>query len=290
MGAALVPIMTDATRRLFGSRPARYVPAIVVFMPGLLWFASVPVREAGVFFLMSVALNCGVRLAERVTLWTVATLSLTLAALVTFRFQVALLLCVGLLFAIVVAGRQRVRTMVAVAVPVGVLAVGLSLGVGRAALESYTATDPLETAAFYRSSPSELYPLPAGERSTFEADADVETLSGALSYLPVGYVYAFFSPFPWMVRSTAQAVGVIDGGLWILFLPSLLRGARRGVRLSGKKILILVIPAILIATVVALAINNVATVIRGRTHVGLLLAPIVAVGIWQRRAEEELPR
>ena len=61
--AGLVPLMTDTTRRLFGSAAAWYVPPLVLLPVGFLLWPSQLLREAGILFFIAASVNAATRLS-----------------------------------------------------------------------------------------------------------------------------------------------------------------------------------------------------------------------------------
>ncbi|HEV2122772.1 MAG TPA: hypothetical protein VGW38_08365, partial [Chloroflexota bacterium] len=82
--AALVPIMSDTTRRLFGVAAARYAAPLVVLLPGMFLWTSQLMKEAGMLILLAVALNCAVRLVDRMSPDPLILLTFSLIFALTF--------------------------------------------------------------------------------------------------------------------------------------------------------------------------------------------------------------
>jgi hypothetical protein len=68
LAAALVPVVSDLTHRLFGVSAARYVPPLLVLLPGIFLWTSQLLKEASVLFLIALAANCAVRMTARLSL------------------------------------------------------------------------------------------------------------------------------------------------------------------------------------------------------------------------------
>lgn len=280
LAAALVPVVTDTARRLFGPPAARYVAPLVVLLPGLLLWTSGLLREAGVCFLIAVAGNAAVRLTSRISPQAVTVLTLSLAFLFTFRGNVALIVAGGLV-AGVAFGRAE-------------LVSGLSTGLGAMAiLLLVVAGLGLGYSGYNKSVNADLGQVEtvrsdlSTSASGFAPEADVSTTGGALSYLPLGFTSFFLGPFPWQLQSARQLVALPDVLVWWYLLPSLVRGIRSGRTMGGRRILVLVVPALMAGLMLALLIGNFGTVIRERVQVTVLLVPFIALGLAVRAPPTE---
>ena len=273
--AALVPLLHDTTRRLFGRAAARHVPALVVFVPGFLLWSSLLLREAGILFLIALAANCTTRLSERMAPAPLVTLALALGVFFTFRGNVALVMTVGFVLALVVSRGETIGGFALGAGASTVLFVVIVvLGVGYSGYKFSSGAD-LDQVNVIRSELSE-------SNSGFAEDADVSTSSNALLYLPVGLPNLLIGPFPWMIKSGKQAMLLPDVLVWWWLLPSTWRGLRAGVRAVGRRTATLLLPAGTAAVALALVIGNFGTTVRERPQVLILLMPFVALGLSQR--------
>ena len=279
--ALVVPLVTDTTRRLFGPRAARAVLPLVVLLPGFLVWTSQLLREAPIVAGLAIAANLAVRLSEQVKPGRLALLGLTLAVLFTLRANVAYVFAAGLLVGLALGGRRLALGLVTATAMVGLLAaIVLGGGVGEGGYK-YSATADLKQVDFVRSS------LATAE-SGVGRDADVSTAAGSVAYLAIGVPQLLFGPFPWQVRNVRQALGLLDAMIVWCLVPSFIRGLRQARRRLGRRLALLVAPALGITVVLALLIGNSGTLIRERIQVTVLLLPFIALG--RLRAEgEEVP-
>lgn len=286
MAAALVPVITNLTDRLFGSRAARYAAPLLVFLPGVLLWTSQLLREAGVLLLIAIAAACASRLAERFTIYPFLFLTGAVAILFTFRGNVGLLLAGGLTVGLVV-GKRDVITGVGSAIGTLsiVLLLVLGLGLGYSGYKIAIEAD-LDQVDVIRQD------LSLTAESGFAPDADVSTTSRALAYLPIGFTSFVLGPFPWELRNLRQLVAVPDVLVWWWLLPSLWRGLRAGKQLVGRRIFVLVIPALMTGLMLSLLIGNYGTAVRERPQLVVLMVPFIALGLsirHQTGEEEALP-
>lgn len=278
LAAGLVPVMTDATHRLFGSRAARYVPYLVVLLPGLFLWTSQLMRESGMLFLLAVVINCAIRLVGRLAPAPMIMLIATLLLAFTFRAWVALIVAAGVVVGLTIGHRQLLTglsTGLSTLVIVGVIMVASGLG-----YSGYkTAVDvDLEQANVVRKD------LAYSGRTGYEVEVDISTTEGALRYLPRGVVNFVAGPFPWTIREARQLPFIPDMLAWWALLPSLWVGFRAAGVMVGRRRWLLVLPAVGVILFMSLALGNFGTVVRERLQVIVLLVPLLALGLAQREA------
>lgn len=278
--ALIVPLMADATRRLFGTRAARPILPLLVLLPGFLVWTSQLLREAPIVAALALGVCLAVRLSEEFRLAHWLVLGLTVAVLFTLRANVAYMFGAGLLVGLVMGGRHLIAGIASAAAMVGLVAViVLGGGLGESGYQR-SATADLEKVNEVRSA------LATTANSGIGQDADVSTPEGSLAYLPIGGTQLLLGPFPWQVRNFRQSLGLLEAlTVWWL-VPSFLRGLRRAWRRIGRRSTLLLAPAIGITIVLALLIGNIGTLVRERLQVLVLLLPFIALG-WSRVDPDE---
>lgn len=274
LSAALVPLVTDTTQRLFGREAAMRVPPLVALLPGLFVWTSQLLKEAPILFLIALAAACATRLLERTSAGPLLGLALAVALLFTFRAWVALVVSGGLLGALLLGKRQLAVGLTSGASVLAVLVVVVGLGLGYTGYQAAVDSD-LSQANLVR---QDL----ASASSGYDPDVDVSTSKAAVSYLPRGLASFLLGPFPWQIRSARQLAVLPDVLVWWILLPSLWRGQRESRRMIRREVLVLFLPALTTAVLLALAVGNFGTVVRERGQVTILLVPIIALGLAAR--------
>jgi 4-amino-4-deoxy-L-arabinose transferase-like glycosyltransferase len=276
LGAGLVPLVTDTTRRLFGRETARWAAPLMLLLPGLFLWTSQLLKEAPVLFLIAAACNCSVRLSGRSTVMPVLMLATSIGLLLSFRGPVGLVLGAGVVAGLVVGRRELAHGVAAGVAVVGFMGAFVLIGgVGQAGYEQ-TVTSSLEDASRTRQS------LAGAAASGFGADLDTSTSRRALVYLPVGLFNFTFGPFPWQGGASRQLAALPDVIVWWWLLPALWDGYREARRRIGRRVLTVVLPALTIWLLLALVIGNFGIVSREREQVVVVVAPLLALGLARR--------
>ena len=60
--------------------------------------------------------------------------------------------------------------------------------------------------------------------SGFDATADVSTIGGILTVLPMGVAQLLFAPYPWTIANLRQALALPDVLMWYALVPFLVKG------------------------------------------------------------------
>ncbi len=282
LAAAMIPLLYDATRRLFGPAAAGSIPPIVTLLPGFLLWGSQLLREAGVYFLTAVCIACAVRLRQRTAVAPIVTLAVAAALLVTWRADVGLIVAGGLVVGMAL-GRGRG-------------AGGFVSGAGAAALVlAFVVGGGLGYSGYHfvtHASLGQLNGIRANSSqsaaSGYLANANIATPTHAASYLPLGWTYFTIGPFPWQIHGGRQLYGLPDSFAWWFLLPSLWRGLRSMWRTDGLGAALLVLPAVALSAVLSLLIANFGTTVRERMQVIVVLAPLLALG-WSLRRKRQRP-
>lgn len=276
MAALTIPLVTDATRRHFGEPASRAAPVLLTLMPGFLIWGSQLLREAGIYFLIAVALNAAVRIMGRTSLIAIIVMVLAIALLFTFRADVALMIGAGLAVAIMFGGRQMAGGL---ASGLGTIVLVLSLvvggGLGYSGYRLVTHSN-LRQVNGIRSDSS------LSASSGFLPEADVSSTRHAASYIPLGAAYFTLGPAPWQIHGSRQLSAVPDLLVWWYLLPSLWRGIREGRRRRGREVIVYLVPALALTVVLTLIVANFGTAVRERMQVIILLVPLIGLG-WSLR-------
>ncbi|MEY2448332.1 MAG: hypothetical protein QOH79_1808 [Acidimicrobiaceae bacterium] len=277
LSAALLPVIHDTTRRLFGPAAAKAAVVMVAVLPCFLVWTSQLLREAPVIFLLAAAANAATRLTQRTTPGAYLLLGGSLTLLFTLRANVALVAAAGFVLGIAF-GRSHLLPGVATgAATLGfVVVIVVAAGVGYAGFQAATGADLEQVSAARKD-------LSTGVSSGYAPTQDVSTTQKAITFLPIALPSFALGPFPWQARNATQIGGVLEAmSLWFL-LPSLVRGLRWAKLVALRRWQALALPALLLATSLSLLIGNFGAVVRERLQATVLLVPIAAYGWTLRR-------
>lgn len=271
LSACLVPLTFDTTARLFGTESARRVVRPLVLIPSFLIFTAQLLREPGVLFLLAVAINASVRLRASIQPRELLVLAASISVLFTFRANVAFVFAIALVIGLFVSRSNVVAglsTGASFAALLALLTVGV--GIGYSGYELSAEAD-IEQVAVIRDDSSRA-------SSGFGQDADISSAGRAVAFLPAGVIQFLAGPFPWQIRGPRQLPAALDVAVLWWLAPSLVRGLRSALATHGRRMFLILTPAILLTIMLSLFVGNFGTLVRERLQVTLLLLPLIAHG------------
>jgi hypothetical protein len=171
------------------------------------------------------------------------------------------------------------RTMVLVVLGLGVTYIGITRNATEN-IERYGNFDQLQRS---RSD------LAQSAKSGFSEDTDVSSANGAISAIPVGFVYLMFAPFPWEVSSLRQLITLPEVLLWWAMMPLLAYGMWWAIRHKLRSALPAMIFTLMLTLAYSIFQGNVGTAYRQRTQIQVFLFIFIAVG-WQLYKERTADR
>jgi dolichyl-phosphate-mannose-protein mannosyltransferase len=272
VGTWTVLVVYVLTRDLVGERSAKWAAVVTASFPSLVLWSVLNIRDALATFVVTAVVYLGIRLLRRPSGLRIMMLILALLALQALRDYMAFLVAAGLVLGVAAATRrQRLGPTLAI----GTLgALFATIGANQLGLFSQAPVgEALETAAQLREG------LMVGAGSSYGAQFDTSSLSGALAFLPRGLAFLLFAPFPWRIESTLQAVAMPETLLWYpLFLFSVI-GIRRVAERSGRDWLVPASVLLIVVTSYALVEGNFGTAYRHRAQIMPLFFVFASVGL-----------
>jgi len=122
-------------------------------------------------------------------------------------------------------------------------------------------------------------------RSGFAQEADVSTVSGALSFLPIGFLYLMLAPFPWSITSVRSAITLPEMLVWWAMMPSLARGVLFALRkrIAASSVILLFTGGLTV--IYSLFQGNVGTAYRQRAQIIVFFLIFIVAG-WQQKRRD----
>ena len=202
MGAiTVVVVFISAQEVLTNTRVSKLAAAAIAFYPSLILWSSQGLKDGPIVFLLALAILATLKLGKEFTVKYVVVLVCAFLCLLSLRFYVFYMIATAVGGALAIGSRQfSAISFVRQFAILVVLAVALTyVGVPKFASQQYEAFGTLERVERSRRDMAR-----RGE-SGYGEDADVSTVDGALSTVPLGMLYLLFAPFPWQLTSIRQA-------------------------------------------------------------------------------------
>lgn len=118
-----------------------------------------------------------------------------------------------------------------------------------------------------------------GATSAFGTGYETQTLGGSLRYLPLGFAFLLFAPFPWALGSMLQRAAAPETLIWYPIFLLALGGMRRAVFKEGHLTVIPLSVLLVVTTSYALVEGNFGTAYRHRAQILPLFFIFAALGI-----------
>jgi hypothetical protein len=268
VGSLTVLICFVLASRVVGPVGARVSAAAVALLPSLALWSSLNVKDADVWCLLVAGLSLTVRLQTTLRWRSIAALGIAVALVSLLRqFAAACLLvsiAVGLLAPLFV--RRQV-------IWVGVAAAAAGLIALVVAGERLYASLGLEKLAVIR------HDFAIGARSAVDPDPGLQTLHGAIAFLPRGLIDFLIRPFPWEASGKLQAAVAIDVILYYLVVAAAVIGMYYSLRKGPVPWLPLMSLVVCLSIGYALVLANLGTSLRERAQVVVVASVFAGAAI-----------
>ena len=287
MGAVTAVVVFVCAQEVFkNTRVSKLAASAVAFYPSLILWSAQGLKDGPIVFLLALAILATLKLGKEFTVKYVCVLVCALLCLLSLRFYVFYMIATAVGGSLVIGSRQfsAISFIRQFAILV-VLAVALTyVGVPKFASEQYETFGNLERVERSRRDMAR-----RGE-SGYGEDADVSTVDGAISNVPLGLLYLLLAPFPWQLTSLRQAITLPEMIVWWASFPMMIIGAWFSMRYRLR----MIAPILIFTTLLSLAYSvfqgNVGTAYRQRSQLLVFYFIFVAVGyvvVLEKREEKK---
>ncbi len=274
-GAATAPMVYFCAVKMFSNKRVAKIAAILTALfPSFIIWSSQLLKDGLIVFMLVLAMTMVLHLQEKFNYAALLLLVFCLFGIFALRFYIfyVAVLAVGGSFIIGVStSAQSIARRTAVMV---VLVLGLTyLGVIRNATVDFNRYGNLEQLQASRQD------LARSADSGFGEDTDVSTAEGAITAIPVGFVYLMFAPFPWEMDSFRQAITLPEILLWWSMIPLVVAGIWYTLRHRLRNSIPVLVFGLMLTLAYSIFQGNVGTAYRQRTQIQVFLFIFAAVGI-----------
>jgi Dolichyl-phosphate-mannose-protein mannosyltransferase len=262
-------------RDLFGSSTARQAATLFTFLPSLVLWSALNIRDVWMILLILFVSWKSLQLLKGYSSMSLAQLLLAIGILSTLRDYLFYIVALPPIVALVIGrGGNFIRNFVIASIAALGIVVLMQHG-----LVSKSAQSRLSLEAMSRVRQE----MASGAESAYAEQVDISTPTKALAFLPLALAYFFFSPFPWQITSFLKAVTLPEMLLIYYLTPSILRGIRYAVRERLRETFQVFLLTVLLTVSYALGEGNVGTLYRHRAQAIGFYLMFAAVGLELRR-------
>jgi 4-amino-4-deoxy-L-arabinose transferase-like glycosyltransferase len=259
---------------IFNAAVARRTAMFVAYLPSLVLWSALNIRDVWLVFLMLLISWKSRQLVTAYKHRVLLTLVGAIVAVTFFRQYLFFAVTLPIVLSLLLGRRASFGRQFLLALLLGVVVV--VLGAHGAAQEATKVMD-LEALSRLRQG------MTLGAASSIGQDVDISTPGKALAYLPIGLAYFFFSPFPWQITSPLKTLSIPEV-LFIYWLtPSIIRGVRYTLRFRFRETMQTLLLAVFLTVSYALGSGNVGTLYRHRAQAIVFLLLFAAVGLDLRK-------
>ncbi|MEQ1922290.1 MAG: glycosyltransferase family 39 protein [Pyrinomonadaceae bacterium] len=286
VGAATVPAVYVCLQQIFQNKQVCKTAALcVAFFPGLVIWSSQLLKDGLIVFLLVLTIAAIIRLQRKFSWSGTLILIFSLFGILSLRFYIFYMITAAVLGSFVIGLETSFKAVLQRTAILVMIGLALTyLGVIRTAsadIEKYGSLESVQSNRAYMASVT----------SGYARDTDVSTVSGALSFVPVGFAYLMFAPFPWEVTNFRQAIALPDVLLWWLMMPLLVFGLWYVVKNKLRSSFPILFFTLMLTVSYSVFQGNVGTAYRQRTQIQVFLFMFIAVGwtlIQEKRADRKL--
>lgn len=283
-GAATGPLVYFCADKIFQNRRvARYTAIAITFFPSFIIWSSQLMKDGLIIFLLVLAITMVLRLQEKFSYTDIVLLILSLGGIISLRFYIFYMVAVAVAGSFIIGVTNTFSSVARRAAVLVIIGMALTyLGVIRSATVDFERYGDLEQLQRSRLDQTR------GE-SSFAEEIDVSTTEGALSAIPIGFVYLMFAPFPWQVSNLRQAITLPEVFLWWAMMPLMAWGFLYTLKNRLRKAFPIVLFSIMLTLAYSIFQSNVGTAYRQRTQIQVFLFMFISVGLvlYRERVEDK---
>ncbi len=274
IGAATAPLVYNCAYQIFGNRRVGKISALLVALyPAFIIWSGQLLKDGLIVFLLVLTITMILQLQKKFSYSSVIVVIFALFGILSLRFYIFYMVAVAAVGSFVIglsSSAQSIITKLFILVMIGF---GLTyLGVLRNAekdIDQYTNLERIQQ------SRADL----ARAGSGFGQDIDVSTTEGAISAIPIGFIYLMFAPFPWQMTSLSQLMTLPDMLIWWGMVIFLVRGLIYSIKHRLRNSIAVLMFSLMLTIGYSIFQGNVGMAYRQRTQIQVFLFMFGAVGL-----------
>lgn len=286
LGAAASPVVYMLAKEIYRNKKVALISsALVGFMPGFINWSSFMLKDGIIIFLLALSILMVIRLQKQFSLLYMLLLLVSIIGIISLRFYIFPMLSVAILASFLIGVRDEDtifsvfrRVFALLILGVVLTYAGVLQGVTRD-VQRYGTLERLNNARLDQ----------ARSAASGLEEADVSTVEGAVTVLPIGFAYLMFAPLPWQVTSIRAALTQPEMIVWWLMIPFLIRGFIYSIKNKFRETLPILIFTLMLTVGYSIFQGNIGTAYRQRTQIQVFHFIFVAVGwvVTRERKENE---
>lgn len=287
VGSLTAIFLYSMARRLGGKKIAVFSSLLAAFWPSLIMWSAQNLKDPLVCFFLVLYFFAYMELRRDLKIHFLPIMALSLLALSKLSIYVAVAALVATCAGFLLSSRKNLKRRIAMAVTIalavayfgmhhienrldGLKGFNKGLGIFSSKVSIFKIID------FQRRARAEgnLAILP---------DSDISSFAKAVLYLPLGFVFLLFAPFPWQIGSAFQVMALPEMLIFYMLLPKFVRGVRAVSEERWRIISAPIFFMMIMSLMLALVEGNSGTLFRHRSYILYFAFVFIASGFfWQR--------
>jgi len=282
IGAATSPMVYACAYKIFRNRRVGVLSALFVALyPAFIIWSGQLLKDGVIIFLLVLSITLVLQLQEKFSYLTVGLLVFSMFGIISLRFYIFYMVAIAIVGSFIVGSSTSVNSIVRRSIVLVIMGLSLTyLGVLRNAGEQYEQYGNLERLQVSRAD------LAKSADSGFGAESDISTTGGAITALPIGFLYLMLAPFPWQITNLRQAITLPEILLWWASIPLMISGLWFTVKYRLRAALSVLIFTVMLTLAYSVFQGNVGTAYRQRTQIQVFLFIFISAG-WTLREEKK---
>jgi len=282
-GAVVVLLIYRIAGFCFNRRVAERSAWLVTFMPSMIMWSSLNVKDMYVILLISTTLYYALKLRDEMTPASLIGVIISIAIMRLFRKYMPQLIALPIIVGfIALRGKTLGRNYT-----LGILLL-VTIAAGSHIFGYQVISSDLlnfERVNSIRSNMSI-----ESQAAAYHSGVDISSPIRAILFFPVGLVYFLFAPFPWAINPTRlrQLLSLPEILIWYALIPSVIRGIRYGLKNIYHKSGFIILTLVPTTVAYSLCEGNVGTAFRHRAQVLIFLLIFAAVGLEVKNKRERI--
>jgi hypothetical protein len=200
-------------------------------------------------------------------------IALAMFGILSLRFYIFYMVAASVVGSFLVGTSNSVKSIIGRAFAIVTLGVAFTyFGVVNTATTDFEQYGSLERVQISRDY------LATSAKSGYVSDIDITTTQGALSALPIGFLYLMLAPFPWQVSSFRQAITLPEMIVWWASIPLLITGLWYTIKHRLRNAIAVLLFTLMLTISYSLFQGNVGTAYRQRAQIQVFLFIFISVG------------
>lgn len=273
IGAATAPMVFFCAQSVFNNRRVSKVTAIsIALFPSFIVWSSQLMKDGLIIFLLVMVMTMVLQLQKKFSVLAAVALICAMFGIMSLRFYIFYMVAVAVAGSFVVgfgnSGVSIVRRVAAVII----------IGLGLTYFGVLRDTSNFEKYANLEAVQRSRLDLATSANSGFAEEVDVSSVEGAITTIPIGFIYLMLAPFPWQISNFRQAITLPEIIVWWAIIPLIISGSWYTVRYRLRKAIPIIIFTVMLTLAYSVFQGNVGTAYRQRTQIQVFLFMFAGVG------------